>query len=171
MPVLKKYVCTTPGCKNILIIQYKPEYSGKGNFMLTCPNCKVKKNINEFKEYVDDTDTTISLKDKRFEIGKLRLPGVAEAIPLNVGVNIIGRKANASKATLQVEDASRLMSRSHFYINVLESDKGTFHTFYLVPGIKNATFLNDQQVYPEDKYFLNDGDRIRIGNLEITFVK
>lgn len=119
----------------------------------------------------DDEKTALFNSEQKYTIGRLLLPGCTQPEQLKVGSNIIGRKASSSTATIQVDDPSRTMSRTHFYINVKQSATGMFHSFYLTPGAKNPTFLNGNRVDPDDKYFLNDGDRIRIGNIEIKFEK
>lgn len=119
----------------------------------------------------DDEKTDLVNLGQKYTIGRLLLPGCTQPVQLKIGSNIIGRKANSSTATILVDDPSRMMSRTHFYINVRQSVTGMFHSFYLTPGAKNPTFLNGNKVDPDDKYFLNDGDRIRIGDVEIKFEK
>lgn len=119
----------------------------------------------------DEENTNLGSLEQMYTIGRLLLPGCTQPVQLKVGSNIIGRKANSSTASIQVDDPSHMMSRTHFYINVKQSTTGMFHSFYLTPGTKNPTYLNGNKVDPDDKYFLNDGDCIRIGDVEIKFEK
>jgi len=121
------------------------------------------------KPSADNDSTQLAVPPVRYIIGRLRIPGCAQPQQLSEGSNIVGRKALTSKATIQIDDSSRTISREHFYINVLMSAKGMFHSFYLTPGSKNPTFLNGVRVEQDDRYFLNNGDRIQIGNCTITF--
>lgn len=111
--------------------------------------------INDFTEYKE---------------GSLVVPGSMSPIPLQMGENVVGRRANSSSASIQVNDPSNRMSRSHFRINVVrQNGKGNFHLISLTPGSKNKSYVNDMELPAGDEYILHHGDRIRVGEVTIVF--
>lgn len=88
-----------------------------------------------------------------------------------MGINSVGRKASTSKATIQIDTSDRSMSRMHSIINVTRMFDGTLRTTIKNADNKNITYVGGQILYDGDTIVLNDGDVIKMGNVNITFVK
>lgn len=87
---------------------------------------------------------------------------------LRSGINTIGRKASSSAATVQIATDDRTMSRSHAVIEVSNAGGNTIHI--LRDGAnKNPSYLNGSLIGQQDQLILNNGDRIKMGNTELTF--
>lgn len=87
---------------------------------------------------------------------------------LRSGINTIGRKASSSAATVQIATDDRTMSRSHAVIEVSNAGGNTIHILRNGAN-KNPSYLNGTVIGPQDQLILNNGDRIRMGNTEMTF--
>ena len=87
---------------------------------------------------------------------------------LRSGINTIGRKASSSAATVQIATDERTMSRSHAVIEVSNAGGKTIHILRNGAN-KNPSYLNGTVIGPQDQLILNNGDRIRMGNTEMTF--
>lgn len=87
---------------------------------------------------------------------------------LHLGINTIGRKAGSSTASVQIATDDRTMSRSHAIIEVSNAGGKTIH-FLRNGANKNPSYLNGTVIGPQDQLILNNGDRIRMGNTELTF--
>lgn len=188
MDDIKKIIC--PSCKRILTIKY---FEGIESKSFPCPNCGIKHKYTDYLPYPtqqDETDlgdvlryraqnkqipaqtdeTELGSLKTAVNIGCLKLPDVAELVQLKVGRNIIGRASSTSTATIQVNDATRTMSRSHYYIDVLVFGSTVRHLLSVVPEAPNDTKLNDVKLEKTDKLVLNNGDIIRSGQVEVEFV-
>lgn len=88
--------------------------------------------------------------------------------PLRQGVNTIGRKAQTSTATIQIQTDDHYMSRNHAIIEVRH---GGGKTICLLKNWdnKNSSYLNGTLVAAGDQLVLNNGDRMRFGKTELTF--
>ena len=90
------------------------------------------------------------------------------AYQLKIGINTIGRKANSSTASLQIDTTDRTMSRSHAVVEVRNAGGQVVHI--LKNGAnKNPSYLNGTILGPSDQLVLNNGNRIKLGNTELTF--
>lgn len=87
---------------------------------------------------------------------------------LRLGINTIGRSAASSTATIQIATNDRTMSRSHAVIEVSHAGGKTIHILRNGAN-KNPSFLNGSLIGPHDQLILNNGDRIKMGNTEMTF--
>ena len=87
---------------------------------------------------------------------------------LRSGINTIGRKASSSAATVQIATDDRTMSRSHAVIEVSNAGGNTIHILRNGAN-KNPSFLNGSLIGQQDQLILNNGDRIKMGNTEMTF--
>lgn len=84
------------------------------------------------------------------------------------GINIIGRKAGSSAASVQIATDDRIMSRSHAIIEVYNAGGKTIHILRNGSN-KNPSYLNGSLIGQNDQLILNNGDRIKMGNTELTF--
>lgn len=87
---------------------------------------------------------------------------------LRSGINTIGRKASSSAATVQIATDDRTMSRSHAVIEVSNAGGNTIHILRNGAN-KNPSYLNGSLIGQQDQLILNNGDRIKMGNTEVTF--
>lgn len=87
---------------------------------------------------------------------------------LRLGINTIGRKAASSPASVQIATDDRTMSRSHAVIDVNHAGGKTIHILRNGAN-KNPSFLNGSLIGQQDQLILNNGDRIKMGNTEMTF--
>lgn len=87
---------------------------------------------------------------------------------LRSGINTIGRKAASSPASVQIATDDRTMSRSHAVIEVSNAGEKTIHILRNGAN-KNPSYLNSTLIGPQDQLILNNGDRIKMGNTEMTF--
>lgn len=170
-----KIIC--PTCQCILSVKYVEGIETKN---VTCPKCGVKHKYSEYQPYVAKQqkanssqymtdETELGSINTKATIGSLILPGGSEPAKLKVGRNIIGRASSTSTATVQVNDATKTMSRNHYYIDVLVFGNTVRHLLSVVPEAKNGTSLNGVKLESTDKLVLNDGDIIRSGQVEVKF--
>ena len=87
---------------------------------------------------------------------------------LRSGINTIGRKAASSPASVQIATDDRTMSRSHAVIEESHAGGKTIHILRNGAN-KNPSFLNGSLIGQQDQLILNNGDRIKMGNTEMTF--
>lgn len=87
---------------------------------------------------------------------------------LRLGINTIGRKAASSPASVQIATDDSTMSRSHAVIDVSHAGGKTIHILRNGAN-KNPSFLNGSLIGQQDQLILNNGDRIKMGNTEMTF--
>ena len=89
--------------------------------------------------------------------------------PLQEGQNIVGRKGNTSKATVQIDTADRYMSRQHIAIEVTKMPDGTLKAVLSNYQNKNQTSVDGQPVNGGDAIRLTDGNAITMGHTTVTF--
>lgn len=89
--------------------------------------------------------------------------------PLAEGRNIVGRKGNTSKATIQIEAADRYMSRQHVVIEVTTLSDGTLKVVLSNYQNKNLTSVDGQPIEAGDTIRLTDGNAITMGHSTLTF--
>ena len=93
----------------------------------------------------------------------------AISYPLIEGQNIIGRKGNTSKATVQIDSADRYMSRQHIAIDVTKLPDGTLKAVLCNYHNKNLTSVDGQPISGGDIIRLVDGNNITMGHTTVTF--
>lgn len=101
------------------------------------------------------------------EVGVL-MDNMGRTYQLRLGINTIGRKAASSTASVQIATNDRTMSRSHAIIEVSNAGEKTIHILRNGAN-KNPSYLNGTLIGPQDQLILNNGDRIKMGNTEMTF--
>lgn len=176
--MIQKTRVKCPSCGVLLDVRNS---TGATEKEVSCPNCKsrivVKFNnanplnsspsseANEQNEF--HTSFISGLTDGI--MGKLLYNG--QAYPLQMGINSVGRKASSSTSNIQIETSDRSMSRLHSIINVTRMFDGTLRTTIKNANNKNATFVSGQILCDGDTIVLNDGDVIKMGNVNVSFVK
>ncbi|MEO3238104.1 FHA domain-containing protein, partial [Parabacteroides distasonis] len=85
------------------------------------------------------------------------------------GKVVIGRKSNASQATMPIITADRTMSREHICIEVKKDSKGGYKHFLTDNNSKNHTLYNNSYLENGEVVVLNDNDEIIIGRTVLRF--
>lgn len=88
---------------------------------------------------------------------------------LAVGTNIVGRKADTSQATVQIETFDRYMSRQHAKIVVTRLPDGKLKAVISNDRNKNMTTIDGDDILRNDAYVLQDGDHIVMGKTTVTY--
>lgn len=103
------------------------------------------------------------------KVGSL-VDNMGRTYQLRIGVNSIGRMATTSPATVQINTQDRTMSRNHAIIEVRNAGGQMLHIIKNGAN-KNPSYINGVLIGPSDQLILNNGDRIKLGNTEVTFKK
>ena len=177
-----------PTCGKVLRLQDAPNINAAS---FTCPVCEEKHVVGKCQRYVEQPKPMVSSGDEtryggasarqggdetrigsqpqcggsdETRIGSASSPAVGvlmdnmgRTYQLRLGINTIGRKAASSPASVQIATDDRTMSRSHAVIDVSHA------------GGKTPSFLNGSLIGQQDQLILNNGDRIKMGNTEMTF--
>lgn len=156
---------------------------------IKCPRCGTvmdvtnskREAVKHFKCPGCGAGLAVSFADSETEYhqakhGKAGKPGLeykGKAYPLATGDNIVGRKANTSSATLQIDTsadaAGRTMSREHLKIRVVELSGGKYKSMVSTYKAKNPTLVNGEQLNVEDCIVLCSGDTIKMGEVTVMF--
>ena len=104
---------------------------------------------------------------KKMQSVKLMYDGVS--YELEEGQNIVGRKGNTSKATIQIATDDHYMSRQHCAINVTTLPDGTIKAVLSNYQNKNCTMVEDQEIETGDVVRLSDGNQITMGHTKVIF--
>lgn len=173
--MMQKTRVKCPSCGVLLDVRNS---SGTSEKEISCPNCNSRivvkfstPQIAPSKESVETQEFHTSFISGLTDgiMGKLLYNG--QTYSLQMGINSVGRKASTSKATIQIDTSDRSMSRMHSIINVTRMFDGTLRTTIKNADNKNITYVGGQILYDGDTIVLNDGDVIKMGNVNITFVK
>lgn len=146
---------------------------------ITCPVCKEKSPFTAYKRIHEEAESgtqydgagdTDYRYTKNTQLGcLLTLTAAAERYPLQMGRNVVGRKADGSSATVQVVSSNRL-SREHLVIEAKEvPGKGLVHYASLYKERCNATFVNDVRLEFGDCVILRSGDLLRLPDTVLRF--
>lgn len=177
-----------PTCGKILRLNDAPNID-KASF--TCPVCKEKHIVGNCQRYVEPPkyvapvgeetqygplssrqtggEETLMISVPQVEIGHLE-DGLGKIYQLHLGINTIGRKANTSTATLQIDTTDRTMSRSHAIIEVRNVGGQLIHILRNGAN-KNPSYHNGTLVGTADQLILNNGDVVKFGSTELMFKK
>ena len=174
-----------PTCGKGLRLQDAPNINAAS---FTCPVCEEKHVVGKCQRYVEQPKPMVSSGDEtryggasaqqggdETRIGSASSPAVGVLVDnlgrtyqLRSGINTIGRKAASSPASVQIATDDRTMSRSHAVIEVSHAGGKTIHILRNGAN-KNPSFLNGSLIGQHDQLILNNGDRIKMGNTEMTF--
>lgn len=177
-----------PFCGAVLSVKDVPGLNAKST---TCPVCKQKSAIKDFKRVADrqeekteyptdghaneekteyhnpvDSDKTLIRKSPfdNLTLGQLKVLPSGPSFLLRPGQNIVGRKVvNPPYADFQIPTISNRMSRQHLLVEVKKvPGKGFVHYVSLYGQKANATFIGNNQIEVGDCMVLNDGDIIQL---------
>lgn len=104
---------------------------------------------------------------KKKQSVKLMYEGVS--YELEEGKNIVGRKGNTSKATVQIATDDHYMSRQHCAINVTTLPDGTIKAVLSNYQNKNCTMVEGQEIETGDQIRLSNGNQITMGHTKVIF--
>ncbi len=173
-----------PKCGTILSVKYQYGIESK---TVTCPVCKkntpfvnfrriVAKNGDDHTQYPGEeethyeTDKTTPNDAPNFTLGKIVVPSANLSFQLQVGKNIIGRRANGSSAHVQIPTTTKRMSREHLVIEVKKvAGKGFVHYLSLNKQQVNPTFIGNVPLEYGDKIVLKHLDTIKLPDMEVRF--
>ena len=177
-----------PTCGKILRLNDTPNID---NASFTCPVCREKHIVGNCQRYVEPPKYVASVGEET-QYGSLssRQTSTEEAqmvsapqgdigyledrfgntYKLHLGINTIGRKANTSTATLQIDTTDRTMSRSHAIIEVRDAGGQIIHILRNGAN-KNPSYHNGTLIGSADQLILNNGDAVKFGSTELTFKK
>lgn len=174
-----------PCCAAVLAVKAQPGIENKN---VTCPVCKQSSSFQLFKKIAEKksdcteypgehtdyeschTETQIN-PDVNYTLGKLKVQGLGFSFRLKVGRNVIGRKATASTADIQIPiTEGKHMSREHLVIEVKKvAGKGIVHYASLYKEKVNATAINNILLEYGDSIVLKSGDKLKLPDATIIF--
>ena len=174
-----------PICGSILHIKNQPDLDKKS---ITCPTCKQKSQIADCKQVAEKNDDDATQYNSKKEsgaentilgtetvgsLGRLVNNQNGSTYQLKLGKNTIGRKvANPlPTVTIPIEEVQthNTMSREHAIIEVTQLSNGSHRHFLYNWKNKNGTYVNGTQISTGDRYILNDGQTIRLGQVLLRF--
>lgn len=146
--------------------QYDPKYNSKAQ-----ANNDESTQYESFKQPSEKTEIKETLNET---IGKLEFLG--KAYELKLGVNIVGRMAASSKATVQINvqgvppEIGKTMSRHHLQITVQKNQDNVTHLVKVMDDVPNQTFVNQKLLQKNDTLILSNGDIIKMGKVMVKFI-
>ena len=184
----KRIIC--PGCRAVLDVKNSKNETVK---QIACPSCKAVLQVKfatpqeplEANTYyapprppADDNGETqlaagnngaTQLASPIHKTCQPHLEYEGRCYPLAEGQNIIGRKGNTSKATVQIDTTDRYMSRQHANITLTTLPNGTVKAVLSNYQNKNLTTIDGQEIETGDAIRLADGNSIKMGHTTVTF--
>ncbi|MCD8302232.1 MAG: FHA domain-containing protein [Prevotellaceae bacterium] len=158
-----------PLCGAILLVRNQPGLESKS---VTCPVCKTVSPFRSYKRVADaEAPTEVNIGLENQTVGKLCLAGSDVSFPLQMGMNLIGRRAAGSSAAIQLPDAGKRMSRDHLDIEVKHvPGRGIVHYVSLHKRQVNPTYIGDTLLEFGDKVVLKSHDIIRLPDVDVIFL-
>lgn len=164
-----------PKCKQTLVVNYTDGLERKS---ILCPKCHTKSKIQNCKFDMEEKEEETTISSSWYRptkcVGALLYDNgkEIEVFHLIEGINTVGRKSDTTKASIQVCDNEKVISREHFKIDVVKTDNSIVeHRFSLIKSEVNETTLNGEIVYDEDVIVLNYDDIIRCKGKSFKFME
>lgn len=171
---VKRIKC--PNCGSILEVRNSKNETVK---LITCPQCKVTLSV-KFKHLEPleahtclaknqqiGGETQLQPQNTQTKTACLEVGG--RTYKLSEGVNVVGRKASSSQATVQIDTSDKYMSRQHAKIVVTRMPGGKFKAVISNDRNKNISTIDGQDLLQGDAIVLNDGDRIVMGETTVIY--
>ena len=177
---IKKIKC--PSCGVVLEVKNSKNEDIK---QITCPKCKAvlqvkfgpqqvstpqQEPLDAHTQLAGDSYAATQLVETPVNVktpAKLLYGGVS--YELEEGQNIVGRRGETSRATVQINTADRYMSRQHCSITVKTLPDGTKKAVLSNYQNKNLTTVDGQEIVTGDEIRLTDGNSITMGHTTVTF--
>ncbi len=160
----------------IKFLEQQPDQGYNRYFIPTFDDiCEKLKNTtyNEKEEtsYLRDGEATEQTDLDNMMIGCLKMKTSGQTFRLSPGRNVIGRKASASSANIQLDTGeNHRVSREHIVIEVKKiPGKGFVHYLSLFKERVNSTLHNKGSLLFGDCVILKNGDTISLPNFDIVF--
>lgn len=159
---------TCPQCKTILQVKFTPLQAPIEAPTFIAPiNSSIDNGATQLAGGSYGVTQLASSSLKKSQSAQLIFAGVN--YDLEEGQNIVGRKGNTSKATVQIATDDRYMSRQHCAITVTSLPDGTKKAVLSNYQNKNLTTIDGQEIETGDEIRLTDGNQIKMGNTIVTF--
>lgn len=163
-----------PWCNAVLSVKDSPDNVVKS---VTCPICKKVSKFSEFRtvNQRSEEDCTqygfVTPKQENNTVGSIISPTDGHVHQLNIGRNVIGRKASNSSANIQIDTgSSKRMSREHIVVDVKDvPQKGMTHYVSLVKEKVNETYVAGQRLSYGDCIILKHGDKLELPDCTLVF--
>ncbi len=136
-----------------------------------CPVCKKVSFFTAWRRIADD-DPQTQLPDDNINrtLGRLVAVSTNTTYPLQIGRNVVGRKASGSAAHVQIACESRRMSREHLVVEVKnELGKGLVHYLSLNKAQVNATYVDSMKLEYGDRVILRHNTMIHLPDMDLRF--
>ena len=171
---------TCPQCKAQLRVNFLPKQQHAssplaGETQYVNPKAGETQYVNRDNGETRYVGQSSSNEKETMYVGKKEIasPGYlsfeGQKYPLELGNNVVGRKASTSQATVQIATDDRCMSRQHLNINVIKDSADKVRVVVSNERNKNATYINGQLLNEGDKLFLTDGSTIKMGNTIVVY--
>ena len=160
---------TCPKCKAVLQVKFPPQQEPlEAKTYYAPPKQPVADNgATQLASSSYGATQLVTDTPKISTSAKLLYDGIS--YPLEEGQNIIGRRGNTSKATVQIATDDRYMSRQHCSVTVTTLPDGTKKVVLSNYQNKNLTSIDGQPIETGDAIRLTDGNSITMGHTTITF--
>lgn len=139
-----------------------------------CPKCKrsIPVSLLSLEQHSEESETML-VQPVRMGTGHLSvIPNddtPEQTFPLYEGIAIVGRKSNASNATIGISTGDKSMSREHIRIEVKKETKGGYKHYLSDNNSKNRTLYNSNYLEDGEIVVLNNNDEIIIGHTVLRF--
>lgn len=151
-----------PQCGRIVVVAG----NAAPDLMIKCPQCGSVDMLRNYHPVVDV---------QKEEEGKSTLPRLVDLVssrpyPLPVGSYLAGRSGGGADVALQINTGSdRLLSRKHFYVEVIALN-GSYKTCLSChEDAKNKTTVGDDVLSGDDVIVLHDGDVIDVCGYKLRY--
>ena len=167
---VKQFTC--PSCRTMLQVKFVPQQEPiEAKTFYAFPQKAVPDNgATQLGGNVDGaTELGTPMEQQVKSSPEARLEFDGKPYFLEEGKNIVGRKGNTSKATIQIPTDDRYMSRQHCAITVTVLQDGSMKAILSNYQNKNLTAVDGQTVETGDEIRLTNGNRITMGHTTVLF--
>ena len=164
---VKQIAC--PSCKTILQIKFSTQQEPQEAKTYYAPPKKPAADSRETQLAAGTNEATQLASPKPDILHEVHLEFEGHSYPLAEGQNIIGRKGNTSKATVQIDTTDRYMSRQHVSITITTLPDGNVKAVLSNYQNKNLTTIDGQEIETGDAIRLADGNCIKMGHTTVIF--
>ncbi|MBR1935740.1 MAG: FHA domain-containing protein [Muribaculaceae bacterium] len=89
--------------------------------------------------------------------------------PLKPGRNHVGRQSKTKQVEVPLKISDLTVSRDNSIIDVFQRADGSYQALISNSNNQNTTYINGEPIRGEDRYVLNNGDKIVMGQTQIEF--
>ena len=160
---------TCPKCQAVLQVKFPPQQAPLEAETYYAPKMPIVDSGTTQLAGSSNGETQLVTPEEKPKESNARLVFEEQDYFLEEGQNIIGRKGNTSKATVQIATDDRYMSRQHCSITVTTLPDGTKKAVLSNYQNKNLTIIDGQEIETGDAIRLVNGNRIKMGHTTVTF--